>query len=114
MQFFKLYFSLHIVQQICNYTNLYASIHGEEKSSYDWTDITPDEFYKYLGLIIYMGLVPISLVEVFWSQDVIYCFPFPQSVLPLKHFKAINAFLHVVDPQTDKDMNNLFISFFIM
>ena len=103
VQFLKLFFTLEIVTHICDFTNLYAELKQKEKSSYDWTNIGPDEFYQYIGLIIYMGLVPLSSLEVFWSQDELYRFPFPQSVMSLKRFKAINAFLHVVDPQTDKD-----------
>ena len=106
LQFFQLFFTLEIVIKICDFTNLYAQIHRDEKISYEWTDMTPDEFYSYLGLIIYMGLVPISSLEVFWSQDELYRFPFPQSVMSLQRFKAINSNLHVVDPETDKDKKN--------
>ena len=83
MQFFRLFFTLEIVTKICEFTNDYADTHHEEKSSYEWTPITPDEFYKYLGLIIYMGIVQISSLEVYWSKDVLYLdFHFPSNIIP--------------------------------
>ena len=101
-----MYFSLHIVQQICDFTNLYAEDHIHETKTYKWTTLAPDEFYHYLSIIIYMGIVPISRLDKFWSKKSIYSFPFPRCLMSLKRFKTINAFLHIVNPRAEGDKAN--------
>ena len=106
IDFFRMYFSLYIVQQICDFTNAYADAPIDEKRSYKWTAITPDEFYHYLSIIIFVGIVPISRLDKLWSKLSIYSFPFPRCLMSFKRFKAINSFLHIVNPNSEGDKQN--------
>jgi hypothetical protein len=65
MDFFCLFFSTAIVTTICDNTNIYGWLHIMEKTTYrngdnGWDDVSPVEFHKFLGLILYMGIVKVQ------------------------------------------------------
>ncbi|KAK0048730.1 piggyBac transposable element-derived protein 4 [Biomphalaria pfeifferi] len=74
IDFFKLYFTMDIVLQICQYTNTYATEHGLQKPSVfqSWYELSPDEFYRFCGLIMYAGIVQVPNIERFWSTKSLY------------------------------------------
>jgi len=65
VDFFKLFFTLDLMRQICDHTNAYAWMSIPNKPSYAdsqgaWTETTEEELYKLIALIIYCGLVNVS------------------------------------------------------
>ena len=51
IDFFCLFFTVDIVQQMCDWTNEYAESVGEHRKSLytRWTKVDVDEFYRFIG-----------------------------------------------------------------
>lgn len=64
VDFFWLFFTAQVVDDICRNTNIYGWLHVLDKQTYrntagGWDEISPDEFYAFIALIIYMGIVQV-------------------------------------------------------
>ena len=109
IDFFKLFFTLEFVTKICQFTNLYAEANIHQFVSYgskdgSWSDehhVTPPEFYKFMGLLIYMGLHSLPNLKLYWSSSWIYFNPVPRVFGSRLRFESILQFLHVVNPMTE-------------
>ena len=90
--------------QICSFTNLYAELHGDSKLSYAWVDISEDEMFRFIALLIYMGFVKFPNIESYWSVSSLFHGSWARRLISSRdRFKSILAFLHVVNPlQEDK------------
>ena len=53
LDFFKLFFTLELVSEICTFTNTQAMLNLSEDSAYGdkgkWNPVTPEEMYHYIG-----------------------------------------------------------------
>jgi hypothetical protein len=109
LEFFHLFFSLEMINNICQHTNSYANekIAGETHQSYtnsdgSWEETTPAEIYRLIALLIYFGLVKIGThVDRYWSTKTLYHGLYARVILPRLRFRALMALLHVVDPATE-------------
>ena len=77
LDFFQLFFSVHILQDIVTHTNSYAWGVIEGKQSYAdksgaWTDTSPGEIKNMIALILYCGLVDVSSFHRYWSTNTLY------------------------------------------
>ncbi|KAK3778113.1 hypothetical protein RRG08_052261 [Elysia crispata] len=65
--FFKLFFTLELVQQLCNFTNEYmeATKHLRPSLAKNWNKLTPDEFHIFIGLLIYFSIVKLLRLELY-------------------------------------------------
>ncbi|XP_037499668.1 piggyBac transposable element-derived protein 2 [Rhipicephalus sanguineus] len=101
---FMLFFTTEVIREICNYTNKYAGTHIFEKPSYSerdgsWSEVTEEEMRKFIGLLVYMGIVQVPRLRCYWSERHIFSGILLPSVMPWKRFKALLAFLSVSDPE---------------
>lgn len=69
-------------------------------------EVTPTEFYCFLGLLIYMEFIELPDFHRYWGTKS------PQGswardFMLLNHFKALLAALHVVDPATEDNTDGL-------
>ncbi|XP_063958469.1 piggyBac transposable element-derived protein 4-like [Lytechinus pictus] len=104
--YFKLFFTIEVIQQICDYTNKYANAHIANNSTYassdgTWNPVTVDEMWSLIGLLIYMGLARFPDIESYWSTATLYHGSWSRSFMSRDRYKAIMSFLHVVDPDTE-------------
>ncbi|XP_072143441.1 piggyBac transposable element-derived protein 4-like [Dermacentor andersoni] len=104
VDFFALFFTAEIITEICDMTNKYAWMHILEKQSYSerdgsWKQVTPDEMKKFIGLLIYMGIVQVPRLHCYWNTRKLFSGLLPPSVMPRNRFKALLAFLSVSDPE---------------
>ncbi|KAK0053882.1 piggyBac transposable element-derived protein 3 [Biomphalaria pfeifferi] len=109
IDFFKLYFTMDIVLQICRYTNTYATKHGLQKPSVfqSWYELSPDEFYRFCGLIMYAGIVQVPNIERFWSTKSLYNGLWARAFMSRDRFKAIMCFIKVSNPLTEDPNDKL-------
>ncbi|KAI8737842.1 piggyBac transposable element-derived protein 4, partial [Biomphalaria glabrata] len=109
IDFFKLYFTMDIVLQICQYTNTYATEHGLQKPSVfqSWYELSPDEFYRFCGLIMYAGIVQVPNIERFWSTKSLYNGLWARAFMSRDRFKAIMCFIKVSNPLTEDPNDKL-------
>ena len=113
IDFFRLFFTKEMVERIVTHTNAYAYIRvgsGSHKtytsSDGSWKDTTSDEIYRLIALLIYFGLVKVvGDVEKYWSTQTLYHGLWARKFTPRLRYKALMAFLHIVDP-LNEDANN--------
>lgn len=104
VDFFLLFFTAQIIEDICKSTNKYAWMHIFEKPTYSerdgsWKEVTEEEMLKFIGLLVYMGIVQVPRLHCYWSTRKLFSGLLPPSVMPRKRFKALLAFLSVSDPE---------------
>uniref|UniRef100_A0AAV2JMM5 PiggyBac transposable element-derived protein domain-containing protein n=1 Tax=Knipowitschia caucasica TaxID=637954 RepID=A0AAV2JMM5_KNICA len=82
-------------------TNLNAARNKTRGKKYKWTDINTEEMKKFIGVLLYMGVVNLPKLTDLWRKHSIYDVPFPSTVMPRDRFKAILSNLHISDPGED-------------
>ncbi|KAJ8349612.1 hypothetical protein SKAU_G00247420 [Synaphobranchus kaupii] len=111
IDFFMLFFTQAIVADICGFTNWqgwelvlnrasYAGVEGV------WNEVTPDEFYRFMGLLIYMGFHVLPDMHRYWGTKSLQG-SWARSFMSRDRFKALLAARHVVDPATEDNQDRL-------
>lgn len=77
-----------------------------EKLSYSepdgsWKEVTPAEMLKFIGLLLYMGIVDVPRLHLYWSGSSLFSGLVPPKIMPRTHFWALLGMLHISDPATD-------------
>ena len=102
LDFFRLFFTIELIQEICQHTNAYGWFHVEKKPYYGdkrgaWIETNPEEIDRLIALILYMGIVRVSSFHRYWSTKTLYHGLWARSIMARDRFKALMAMLHVVD-----------------
>ena len=73
-----------------------------------WSDTTNKEIEEYMVLLIYFGLVKVGgHTHAYWSTKSIYHGLWARKIMSWDRYKALSAFLHVVDPCNENPGNKL-------
>ena len=117
LDFFQLYFTPGLVDEIVEHTNTYAYIEvAKEDSSKlcyteadgSWRDTSPNEILKLIGLLIYFGFVNVKgSADLYWSTQTLFHGLWARSFMSRMRFRALMALLHVVDPLNEPAGNKL-------
>lgn len=115
LEFFQLFFTAQMVNNIVSHTNSYAWEHITDgthqayaSSDGSWEETTPQEINKLMALLIYFGLVRVSShVDKYWSTKTLYHGLWARPIMLRLRYRALMAFLHVVDPATEALGNKL-------
>ncbi|GFS10328.1 PiggyBac transposable element-derived protein 4 [Elysia marginata] len=103
LDYLKLMVTDEMVASLVTETNRYAEQTLEDKELSpksrfrQWTPVTLNEMWAFLGLIIAMGLILIENLEEYWSLHAMYKLPFFSSVLKKDRFCLILSFLHIAN-----------------
>ncbi|KAJ8356795.1 hypothetical protein SKAU_G00195890 [Synaphobranchus kaupii] len=111
IDFFLLFFTQDVVTEICGFTNRqgwelvlncpsYANYHGA------WTEVTLDEFYRFMGLLIYMGFTHLPDMSRYWGTNSLQG-SWARAFMSRNRFKSLLAALHIVDPATEDNQDRL-------
>lgn len=100
-QIFSLFLDSEVLDLIVRETNKKA-----QSVATTWIDTTNDEMKKFLGLIIYFGLVPYPRYRLYWSNDKKYKNYFVRQVMTRNRFAAILRFIHFSDEITPENQTN--------
>ena len=109
VEFFNLFFTVELINNIVTHTNSYAYEHIETHQSYAkidgrWQEATADDIRRLIAILIYFGLVRVSdAVDIYWSVRSPYLGLWGKCFLSRIRFKALMATLHVVDPANEPD-----------
>ncbi|KAJ0022332.1 hypothetical protein NQD34_009822 [Periophthalmus magnuspinnatus] len=95
------FFDAEVWRLLCSNTNKSAARHQERGRKYHWTDVTPEELKKFIGLLLYMGVMNLPKMTDFWRKQTIFEVPFPATVMTRDRFKSILSFFHISDPEED-------------
>jgi hypothetical protein len=112
LDFFRLFFTVELIHEICQYTNAYGWNLMVSKPYYGnrdgaWIETNPAELDKLISLIIYMGLVKVSSFHRYWSTKTLYHGLWARHIMSRDRFKALMASIHIVDPGQEKDGDKL-------
>ncbi|KAH9372088.1 hypothetical protein HPB48_017429 [Haemaphysalis longicornis] len=102
MDFFPLFFSAEVVGTICDNSNKYAWTRILEKPTHarpdgSWEEVTPSELLKFIGLVIYMGIVKVPRLKLYWNIGSLYSGLLARRIMPRKRFIALLALLQIAD-----------------
>ncbi|CAG5026123.1 unnamed protein product [Parnassius apollo] len=86
-------FPNHIFSTIAENTNKYA----EHMFSFNWKPTDTIEVRAILGMIILMGVHPLSRIDLYWSSDQLFYNPVIAKVMSCKRFKKLTENLHLND-----------------
>ena len=125
VEFFHLFFTSEMINDIVNHTNSYAYEHIMEgthrtyaQPDGSWKEVTSDEIKRLIALLIYFGLVRVGTsVDRYWSIKSLYHGLWARSILGRGRYKALMAMIHVVDPAAEAPDDklrkvNTFIDYF--
>ena len=99
LEFFLLFLTPEIISDIATHSNKYLQTKLADRR---YSRTSPEEIEKLIALLIYFSLVRVdSDVERYWSTKSLYHGLWARKMLSRDRFKAIMAFLHVVDPDAE-------------
>uniref|UniRef100_A0AAR2LS26 PiggyBac transposable element-derived protein domain-containing protein n=2 Tax=Pygocentrus nattereri TaxID=42514 RepID=A0AAR2LS26_PYGNA len=93
---FQLFFSADVVGALVQNTNQNAK---RTKTAHSWKELSVEELYRFLGLVLYTGLVKAPSLPCYWSSQSLFKFEFPASVMTQARFEAIASCFHLSDPE---------------
>uniref|UniRef100_A0A8C2CBJ6 PiggyBac transposable element-derived protein domain-containing protein n=1 Tax=Cyprinus carpio TaxID=7962 RepID=A0A8C2CBJ6_CYPCA len=105
LQLFQLFFTNSAVKTIVRNTNSNAEKKVKAGKLFIWVPLTVAEFYSYVALVLYMGLVKAKSIADYWARKQMYNFSYPQSIMSQARFQAITWNLYLCDPQEDEKNN---------
>uniref|UniRef100_A0A3B1IMT6 PiggyBac transposable element-derived protein 4-like n=1 Tax=Astyanax mexicanus TaxID=7994 RepID=A0A3B1IMT6_ASTMX len=101
LDLFKLFFSEEAVETLCRNTNKQAAKNVAGGVKYKWTDLGPEEFYRYVGLTFYMAMIKLDQITDYWRKNSIFTIPFPTQVMSRERYRTISWNIHMSDPDED-------------
>lgn len=107
VEFFKLYFTEELVDEIVSETNIYATNKLRTKTLsqnsiwHSWRDTNTEEFWAFIGVILNMGTIVLPNLQDYWSTRDNTKIPFFSNVFTRKRFHQLFWMLHLktVDQQ---------------
>lgn len=110
LDYFQLYFSDHVFEQICSNTNKFHKFRVEQKKitnpSYVenfWEDTYVPEMKAYFGLAVMFGILNQPRYRNFWSKDNFLGNQGVQKTFSLKRYSKLSEYLHVSDRELEKN-----------
>ncbi len=103
LDLFKLFFSSDAIQILCNNTNKQAAKNITKGKKYTWTDVSHQEFLKFIGLTMFCALVKLKNIKDYWKKDTIFSVQFPANVMSRDRYRVISWNIHMSDPDQDRE-----------
>ncbi|XP_020296172.1 piggyBac transposable element-derived protein 4-like [Pseudomyrmex gracilis] len=94
--YFKIFFTLNLLEMITAQTNLYQEQNpeGPRKNMKSWEPLTVDELRIFLGTTINMGHVRKGAIQNYWSTDPLLETPIFKKIMHRNRYLQILRFLH--------------------
>ncbi|XP_060788789.1 piggyBac transposable element-derived protein 4-like [Neoarius graeffei] len=103
LDLFKIFVSEDAVETLCHNTNKQAARSIARGAKYRWVDVGVAEFYRFFGLIFYMGMVKMKQVNDYWRRHSIFTLPFPAQAITRDRFRTIFWNVHMSDPDKNRE-----------
>ncbi|XP_068422390.1 piggyBac transposable element-derived protein 4-like [Clinocottus analis] len=98
---FAHFFDAEVLEVLCVSTNKNAKKNLKKGKKFIWTDITPQELTRYLGMLLFMSVCNLPKMSDFWRQKNIFHVPFPALAMSRDRFRFISSNLYMSDPKED-------------
>ncbi|XP_053180801.1 piggyBac transposable element-derived protein 4-like [Scomber japonicus] len=98
-----LFFSTPVVRTIITNTNANAAKRLKAGLKFVWKRLTVSDFYIFLSIIIFTGLVKVHDRGDYWRKEWPYHFRFPANTMSRDRFECILWSLHMSDPAEDEE-----------
>ena len=115
VEFFQLFFTPEMINNVLTDTTSYANEHVVAGTHWSycqhdgsWKDITRDEINRLIALLMYMGLAKIGVTDKYWSTKSLYNGLWAAAIMPRIRFKALMALLQTPGDK-DARLNHLLI-----
>ncbi|XP_058792504.1 piggyBac transposable element-derived protein 4-like [Phymastichus coffea] len=101
LDFLKLFVTNELVNEIVIETNNYAAkkLDGKTLSPYsiwrNWRNVTIEEMWAFIGVIINMGTMPLANLQEYWSRSDVSYIPFYSNKFTRDRFNQIFWMLHL-------------------
>lgn len=102
-EIFTHFFDVKVLNVLCKHTNMKAERNLEKGKKFVWTEVSPQEMKKYLGMLLYMAVLRLPKVRDFWRKETIFHVAFPATIMPRDRFLAISANFHMSNPSEDAE-----------
>ncbi|NP_001418355.1 wu:fc11c11 [Danio rerio] len=102
LQYFQLFFSKSVMQKIVDHSNIYASMHTNEKKK-PWKNITIKDLKSFIAMVIYMGIVKCFNLTDYWKRTDFYSLPYPARIMSCRKFLSMCWALHLSNPKVDAE-----------
>ncbi|XP_029304254.1 piggyBac transposable element-derived protein 4-like isoform X2 [Cottoperca gobio] len=96
LELFNLFFTNSVLDTIIRNTNIQGSTH--HTANHPWSDITLQDMFSFMALIIYMGVVKCCCFTDYWRGGNLYSLPFPKLVMTGRKFLMITGSLQLNSP----------------
>ncbi|XP_071393737.1 piggyBac transposable element-derived protein 4-like [Centroberyx affinis] len=103
LSLFQLFFSASVVQSVIDNTNANAIKRLQAGRKLVWKVLTVRDFYIFMAIIIFSGLVSVHQRSDYWRREWPYNFRFPSEKMTRDRFEAILWSLHLSNPKEDED-----------
>lgn len=103
LSLFRLFFSARAIHSIINNTNNHAAKRKASGMRFKWSEFTVQNFYIFLAVILYSGMVHVQLRADMWRREWPYNFSFPRSCMSRDTFESIFWSLHLCDVKDDEE-----------
>nr|BAF82021.1 piggyBac transposase Uribo1 [Xenopus borealis] len=103
MDFFNLFITEAILQDMVHFTNLYAEQYLASHSlpvysrAQAWYPTNVNEIKKFLALTLAMGLVELNTIASYWDTTTVISVPLFSAVMPRNRYQILLRFLHFND-----------------
>jgi len=101
IEFFQLFYSDYIFQEICHLTDKYYQSRRNRKqdSSHKrkWRNPDLSTMKSFFGILLFMGIVKKPSLKDYWAKNDLFGTPYLNDLMSLDHFLQIRRNLHFVD-----------------
>uniref|UniRef100_A0A673AR52 PiggyBac transposable element-derived protein domain-containing protein n=2 Tax=Sphaeramia orbicularis TaxID=375764 RepID=A0A673AR52_9TELE len=98
-EIFSHFFSAAVFKLLCENTNKNAAKNLERGKKFDWSEVTPGEMQKFVGMLLYMSVLDLPRMSDFWRRESIFHVAFPATVMVRNRFMSILSNLQMSDPE---------------
>ncbi|KAK6301246.1 hypothetical protein J4Q44_G00293440 [Coregonus suidteri] len=105
LSLFQLFFTTSVVRTIICNTNANAAKRLQSGLKFAWIPLTMRDFYIFLAILLYSGLVSVHERGTYWRKEWPYNFRFPGDTMTRDRFEAIMWSLHLSKPEDDEANN---------
>ncbi|XP_029952484.1 piggyBac transposable element-derived protein 4-like isoform X1 [Salarias fasciatus] len=103
LSLFQLFFSASVIRTIIDNTNANAAKRIGAGLKFRWAPLTVRDFYTFLSIIVFSGLVEVHNRADYWRRKWPYNFAFPRENMSRDRFEAILWSLHLSSSEDDEE-----------